>query len=111
MRPNPPRQADASRTHPALAGFAEDCGRTLMGLVVYVGALALIGSAVVYAAAPLTDMAITAATDAFAGRIDLASDAGADADGGRRDTARRPAPGAAGRTASGAPPFGLRGAL
>lgn len=97
MRPTLPRRDT----------FAEDCRGTLMGLLAYVGALALIGSVLIAAAAPLADIAITAATDAFAGRINLASDAGAEvvsgSEGERQDAAPRSAPG----TRS----FGLRGAI
>ena len=97
MRPPQPRSNE----------FAEECRGTLTGLVVYVGALALIGSVLVAAAAPLTDIAIRAATDAFAGPINLASGAGADiisgSHAGRPDASRSPAPGTR--------PFGLRGAI
>ncbi|WP_147407773.1 hypothetical protein [Rhodopseudomonas palustris] len=107
MRSNPTRRAEAPRSHAALPGFGDDCLRTLTGLLVYVGALALIGSAVVAAAPALTDLAITAATDAFAGRINLANDAGTDAvraSGSARSDSSGGAP-------LGTRPVGLRGAI
>lgn len=64
MRSNPALRAAASRSRidPALAGFAAECRDTILRMLAYVGALALIGIVVFYAANPLTDAAITAAT-------------------------------------------------
>ncbi|PZA10849.1 hypothetical protein DNX69_16025 [Rhodopseudomonas palustris] len=68
MRSHPALRAAplSSRIHPALRGFADECRETVVRILAYVGALALIGIVVFYAANPLTDAAITAATDATA---------------------------------------------
>ncbi|MGX7744660.1 hypothetical protein [Rhodopseudomonas parapalustris] len=69
MRSNPALRGAASysRIHPALTSFAEECRDTVLRVLAYVGALALIGLIVFYTANPLTDAALTAATTAEAG--------------------------------------------
>ncbi|MGP9812997.1 hypothetical protein ACTZWT_15940 [Rhodopseudomonas sp. NSM] len=64
MRSNPALRAARSqdRIHPALRSFADECRETMMRLLAYVGALALIGLIIFTAANPLTDAAISAAT-------------------------------------------------
>ncbi|WP_047310022.1 hypothetical protein [Rhodopseudomonas palustris] len=66
MRSNPALRAAAhpSRIHPALRSFADECRDTVLRMLAYVGALALIGLIVFYSANPLTDAAITAAVTA-----------------------------------------------
>ena len=51
-----------ARIHPALRSFADECRDAAMRMLAYVGALALIGMIVFYAANPLTEAAISAAT-------------------------------------------------
>ncbi|MGO3933331.1 hypothetical protein [Rhodopseudomonas pseudopalustris] len=65
MRSNPALRAKPhrGRIHPALRSFADECRETVVRLLAYVGALALIGLIVFYAANPLTDAAITAAAE------------------------------------------------
>ncbi|MCD0422772.1 hypothetical protein LOC51_36665 [Rubrivivax sp. JA1024] len=69
MRSNPALRgaASSSRIHPALTSFAEECRDTVLRVLAYAGALALIGLIVFYTANPLTDAAVTAATTAEAG--------------------------------------------
>ncbi|ABD05048.1 conserved hypothetical protein [Rhodopseudomonas palustris HaA2] len=105
-----------SRIHPALRSFADECRETVMRILAYVGALALIGLIIFTAANPLTDAAITAATTpgdrpgwsmathshpAFAvSQIDLPGAVASTEilrhpDGGRKDVLRWAAPGQA----------------
>jgi hypothetical protein len=116
MRSNPPHRAEPRRIHPALDSFADDCRGTLTGIVLYIGALALIGILVVATAGPLTEAAITTATELATGRIDLAgTPAGPDVLGhpeqGRYAAARRPAEGRGSLAASAGQTLGLRGAF
>ncbi|MFC0240584.1 hypothetical protein [Rhodopseudomonas telluris] len=116
MRPNPPRRAAPHRIHPALSSFADDCSRTLTGLLLYVGALALIGILVATTAGPLTEAAITAATELAAGRIDLAATTDnpeilQPADDGRKTPAQRAAWGRDSAASPGPQKLGLRGAI
>lgn len=116
MRPTPTVRAAPHRIHPALDSFADDCRGTLTGVLAYAGALALIGWIVATAAGPLTDAAITAATEIFASRIELAGNTA----GGeilrqtsiiRKDIPGGTTPGPIGATGPGAEPLRLRGAL
>lgn len=52
-----------ARIHPALTSFADECRDTVVRILAYVGALALLGVIVFYAANPLTDAALGAATE------------------------------------------------
>jgi hypothetical protein len=65
MRSNPAFGAapDRGRIHPALRSFADECREALVRMLAYVGALALIGLIVFYAANPVTDAAVTAASE------------------------------------------------
>jgi len=56
------------RIHPALRSFADECRDAAIRMLAYVGALALIGMVVFYAANPLTDAAISAGTSTPAER-------------------------------------------
>ncbi|MBI5130992.1 MAG: hypothetical protein HZA66_16250 [Rhodopseudomonas palustris] len=64
MRPHPavPTRPAQARIHPALRSFADECRDAAIRMLAYVGALALIGMVVFYAANPLTEAAISAAT-------------------------------------------------
>jgi len=65
MRSVPARRAvsNPARIHPALRSFADECKDAVVRMLAYVGALALIGLVVVFAANPLTNVAVSAATE------------------------------------------------
>lgn len=112
MRPPPAVRTTPQRVHPALRSFAAECRDTLLGVLAYAGVLALIGLAVIYAAAPLTDAAISAVRDGPAIRIDLAGISTPEilrhTDDGRKDN---PGSAAVGQAGSAPAKLGLRGAL
>jgi len=68
MRPNSAFRpvSHQPRIHPALRSFADECTDAVVRMLAYVGGLALIALVVLYAANPLTDAAVTAATEPLA---------------------------------------------